>query len=154
MGFFFNFCNEAIATVHWRKRLTNITNNYSIYFFHVGFILYLYMCVIMVPKDLTILIIFLQCTETKDDEKKPADVGWPRYWWSAWVRPFWSAACGRHTAAWLTCTSLRGRTRSATGDQLARCLKPVRLQVGFLIWMMGDWCVGWGGCRMGGLPAT
>ena len=108
----------------------------------------------MVLKDLTILIIFLQCTETKDDEKKPAGVGWPRYWWSAWVRPFWSAACGRHTAAWLTCTSLRGRTRSATGDQLARCLKPVKLQVGFLIWMMGDWCVGWGGCRMGGLPAT
>ena len=62
----------------------------------------------MVLKDLTILIIFLQCTETKDDEKKPAGVGWPRYWWSAWVRPFWSAACGRHTAAWLTCTSLGG----------------------------------------------
>ena len=102
----------------------------------------------MVPKDLTILI-FFRCTETKDDEKKPAGIGW-----SAWVSPFWSAACGRHTAAWLTCTSLRGRTRSATGDQLARCLKPVRLQVGFLIWMMDNWCVGWGGCRMGGLPAT
>ena len=28
------------------------------------------------------------------------------------------------------------------------------LLTGFLIWMMGDWCVGWGGCRMGGLPAT
>ena len=99
----------------------------------------------MVLKDLTILIIFLRCTETKDDEKKRAGVGW-----SAWVSPFWSAACGRYTAA---CTSLRGRTRSATGDQLARCLKPVRLQVGFLIWMMANWMLagwvaGWGACLL------